>query len=127
MPSIQTEPRDEAQFQTRTERIADSTYVVSVIGEIDLFTGPRFESALLGALDGGAVELVVDLSECGFMDSTGIRILLSINEQFDRSRRPVAVVTDDPKVRQVLELTGVDTIIGLHASRFVALNGADGD
>jgi anti-anti-sigma factor len=73
MPPIQTEQRDEAQFQTHIERLADSTYVVSVIGEIDLFTGPRFESALLGALDGGAVELVIDLSECGFMDSTGIK------------------------------------------------------
>jgi anti-sigma B factor antagonist len=127
MPPIQTEQRDEAQFQTHIERLADSTYVVSVIGEIDLFTGPRFETALLGALDGGAVELVIDLSECGFMDSTGIRILLSVNEQLDRSRRPMAVVTGHPNVRQVLELTGVDTIVGLHASRSAALNGADGD
>ena len=127
MSPIPTEPRDEAQFQTRTERLADSTYVVSVLGEIDLFTGPRLAGALSGALDAGATKLVVDLTECGFMDSTGIRILLMVNDQLDRSHRPVAVVTDNGNVRQVLELTGVDAVVGLHASRSAALNGAASD
>ena len=114
---------DVTEFETRTERLANSTYVVSVAGEIDLFTGPKFRAAVLGALDAGAAELIVDLSECGFMDSTGITILVGANERLNHSSKPVAVVTNDPNVLQVLQITGVDAILGLHPTRSAALNG----
>jgi hypothetical protein len=39
------------EFETRTERVADSTFIVSVAGEIDLSTGPPFSAAVSGALD----------------------------------------------------------------------------
>jgi anti-sigma B factor antagonist len=115
------------QFETRTERLADCTFVVSVAGEIDLFTGPQFENALLGALDAGATALIVDLSACSFMDSTGIRILVKANERLHHSRKPVGVVTDHPNVLQVLQITGMDAIFGLYPSRSAALNGSASD
>jgi anti-anti-sigma factor len=119
--------RGEPEFATRTERLADSTYVVSVAGELDMFSAPPFDAAVQGALDAGASSLIVDLSECGFMDSTGISILVSANARLNHSRKPVAVVTDDPNVRQVLRITGVDIIIGLYPSRAAALAGGEGD
>jgi anti-sigma B factor antagonist len=82
------------EFETRTERVVDSTYIVSVAGEIDLFTGPPFGTALSGALDAGARQLIVDLSECTFMDSTGIGILVRVNERRNHASKPVAVVTE---------------------------------
>ena len=111
------------QFETRTEGLADSTYIVSVAGEIDLFTGPQFRAAVLGALDAGAAALIVDLSECSFMDSTGISVLVGANERLNHSTKPVAVVTDHPGVLQVLQVTGVDAMLGLYPSRSAALNG----
>jgi anti-anti-sigma factor len=110
-------------FKTRTERVGDSTYVVSAAGEIDLGTGPAFKAALRGALDDGATALVVDLGECGFMDSTGITILLRASERLNHSPKSVAVVTDHPNLLTVLKLTGVDAILGLYPSRSAALNG----
>jgi anti-sigma B factor antagonist len=115
------------EFETRTERLADSRYVVSVAGEIDLFTGPPFRAAVFAALDAGAGTLIVDLSECSFMDSTGISILVGANERLNHSAKPLAVVTDDPNVHKVLQITGVDTMFGLYPSRSAAINGDAGD
>jgi anti-sigma B factor antagonist len=113
-----------SQFETQTEGLAGSKYVVSVAGEIDLFTGPQFGAAVLGALDAGATALIVDLSECGFMDSTGIRILLGANHRLKRSTStPVAVVTDHPSVLKLLRITGVDAVLRIHRTRSTALNG----
>lgn len=114
-------------FETRTERVGDSTYVVSVAGEIDLFTGPAFNAALAGAIDAGATALIVDLGECGFMDSTGITILVRARERLNHSPKSVAVVTDHPNLLDVLKLTGVDATLGLYPSRTAALNGGRGD
>jgi anti-sigma B factor antagonist len=115
------------EFETRTERVVDSTYIVSVAGEIDLFTGPPFSTALSGALDAGARQLIVDLSECTFMDSTGIGILVRVNERRNHASKPVAVVTNHPNVLDVLQITGVDAILRLYPSRSAALNGSARD
>jgi anti-sigma B factor antagonist len=110
-------------FQTRTEGLADSTYVVAVAGEIDVLTEPQFSDAVHGAIDAGAARLIVDLSDCGFMDSTGINILLGVNGRLRQSSRPVVVVADHPNVLQVLRLTAVDQVLALYATRSAALNG----
>ena len=110
------------EFGTRTEGLANSTYVVSVAGEIDLFTGPEFSDAVHGVLDAGAATLIIDLSDCGFMDSTGITILLGANERLNESK-PLAVVTDHPNVLQVLRPTGVDAVLGVYPTRAEAVNG----
>jgi anti-sigma B factor antagonist len=122
-----TQPRADLRFETRTERLGDQTYVVSVAGEIDLCTGPMFSAAVLGALDAGATALIVDLSECGFMDSTGISILVEANRRLNHSSKPLAVVTRHPNVRDVLQLTGADAILGLYPSRSAALDGSARD
>jgi anti-sigma B factor antagonist len=111
------------EFQTRTEGLADATYVVAVAGELDLFTAPRFRAALHGALDAGAATLIVDLSACGFMDSTGISILLEAHERLNHASKPLVVVAEHPNVLQVLRLTGVEEAFGLYPTRSAALNG----
>ena len=119
--AVPTQPRDLTEFGARTERVADSTYIVAVTGEIDLFTGPPFSTALHGALDAGAAQLIVDLSECAFIDSTGISILFRANERRNDASRPVAVVANHPNVLQVLQITGLDAILRLCPSRSEAL------
>jgi anti-sigma B factor antagonist len=121
------QPSAATEFETRTQRVADSTYIVSITGEIDLSTGPAFSSALHAALDAGASRLIVDLSECGFMDSTGISILVGANDQLDHSGKPVAVVTNHSHVLRVLQITAVDTILTLYPSRSAALRDGAGD
>jgi anti-sigma B factor antagonist len=116
-----------AQLATRTEQLAGSMYVVSVAGEIDLFTAPPFNAALVGALDAGATALIVDLSDCCFMDSSGLEILIGANKRLNHSGQPVAVVTDHPSVLLPLRITGLDGVLAVHSSRSAALNGHAGD
>jgi anti-anti-sigma factor len=111
------------EFETRTERVADSTYIVSVTGEIDLATGPALSTALHAALDAGATQLIVDLSNCRFMDSTGISILVGANQRLNHSGNPVAVVTGHSSVHPVLQITAVDAMLRLYPTRSAALNG----
>ena len=49
----------------------DGTSVVSVKGELDIFTAPRLSNALAGLVDAGQ-DVVVALGETAFMESTGI-------------------------------------------------------
>jgi anti-sigma B factor antagonist len=51
--------------------------VVTVGGEIDLYTAPQLRNELVESLEAGARRLVIDMSRAEFCDSTGISVLLS--------------------------------------------------
>lgn len=108
----------------RTERLRDGACVVSVAGELDLYTAPEFERQLLGAARKGAAALVVDLLECGFIDSTALGILIKANRCLNGSRTPLTLVIDDRNIRKVFEVMGLDRVFPIYGSRADALTGA---
>lgn len=99
-----------------------SATVLSVKGEIDIATAPELEERLRAATGDGT--LVVDLTEVAFIDSTGLRALLTANEAAsDAGSKLVLVVAEGP-VTKLFDITGVDRIFEVADSRDAAL--ADG-
>ena len=77
------------------------------IGELDLATVPLLERAFDAALrDDDAEVIVVDLTELGFMDSTGIHLLIRMHGVCADSDR-LRVINGSPAVERLLDLTGV--------------------
>lgn len=107
-----------------TEVLPDGTRVVSVLGELDLSTAPEFERELDSALDleprGGGV--VVDLTSCLFMDSTALGVLIAARKRCGDSEDRLSVVAADRNVLKVFEVTGLDRMFAIHASRDAALS-----
>ena len=114
---------DKLELETKTEQLADGTYVVSVAGELDMHTTPAFERELHGALDDGPEALIVDLSACEFFDSTALGVLIGVRKAVADSARALALVAPDAGIRRVFELTGCDELFSLHATRVAAMNG----
>jgi anti-anti-sigma factor len=102
----------DAGLRTEVSFPGDRTAVVSVIGEIDLATVDIVNAAMAGALEREPGRLVFDLSGVGFIDSSGIAVLL-------RARKSVELVQiRDPStaVRRVLEVTGLTEILPIESS-----------
>ena len=87
----------------------DATVHVRLIGELDLVSEPVLTSALTKA-DGRAV--VIELAELAFMDSTGLRALLSAAREIPglKLRGPL-----QPPVQRLLELTQTLPILPFEA------------
>ena len=85
--------------------------VVAVAGELDLRTSPQLEKALVRAFDGGAELVILDLRQIEFMDSTGLRVLLSAHQRAHESGRRFALVRGADQVERVLTLTGVRELL----------------
>ncbi len=77
---------------------------VIVRGELDVATAPELESRLVEAEQTGARSLVLDLSGLGFMDSTGLRVVLGAASRAEQREARFAVMPSRP-VRRLLELT----------------------
>jgi anti-sigma B factor antagonist len=100
----------------RTEQSGEDIVVVSLAGEHDLYTAPRIEAALGGAIASGRAVVVVDLHETTFLDSTVLAILLHARAELTDHRR-LALVCDDPKIKRVFELSGTDRLFEFFTSR----------
>jgi anti-anti-sigma factor len=105
-----------------TERHGES-WVVTVVGDVDLHSAPELRDRLASLGDTGAKHIVVDLSECEFLDSMGLGVLLGAKKRMARDGRELHVVVTSPDVRRIFEITMLDRVLDLHATRAEALNG----
>jgi anti-anti-sigma factor len=85
----------------------DGVATVVVEGELDIATVPVLEGALSDLESGGARTLVLDLRGLRFMDSTGLRALLSARRRAHTAGRRLRLANLQPSVARVFEVTGV--------------------
>ena len=112
-------PADEQLVRIETARIAHAkgeALVVTVAGEIDLYTVDRLRAAVAAVFDqlrDGEV-LVIDLTEVTFLSSQGLQALVEVTWAAQRRREPLPIVVDHtrPVVRPI-EVTGLDEVLAL--------------
>jgi anti-anti-sigma factor len=104
-----------SNFEIETDRV-DGARIVRVRGELDLGTYEQL-GELLVAEAGDGEPLIVDLSECGFIDSSGIRALLIGRRASDEADGgALSIAGPSPQVLRTLEMTGLNGAIPVHAS-----------
>ena len=105
------------------EQLDRATVVVSVKGEVDLATAPALERTLRGVADDQTHEVIVDLTDCTFLDSQGLMALLGTKGRLERSNRRLALVISDARVLQIFRITQFDEPFEIHRSLAAAGNG----
>jgi anti-anti-sigma factor len=109
-----------APFRVQAESNT-SLHTVLVIGELDQSTAPELRTALAEALGEPQGSVLVDLSDCNFIDSTGLSLLVETKRQLTEDERLFGVCCADADVRRLLELTGIDQAVGLFDTRAEAV------
>lgn len=90
---------------------------VAVKGDMDLKTADPLREALDKLLDRYRDRnLLLDLSEVGFVDSSGLGVILGRYRRLSAQGRTIALTGVRPHVRSVLELAGIDSIMSITES-----------
>jgi anti-sigma B factor antagonist len=95
-------------------RTSGSRTDLAVTGEVDLASVDVLRSAVFAALEAGATELVIDLSETEFIDSAGLHLLVDTEREVDRLRGRLAIVCPPGPMRRVFDITGLAAMLPLH-------------
>lgn len=97
--------------------------VLTVRGELDMSAAPELERRLEESLSTPDASILLDLTGCEFIDSTGIALIVRtwqrLQEGGDGGR--LALCSGNHQVRRLLEITGVGSSIPLHEGRDAAL------
>lgn len=108
-------------FDIQTEPISDHAFVVSPTGEVDLYVAPELKQQLLELVERGATAVIVDLSDVTFVDSTALGVLIGTVRRLRANDGQLSVVCRDPNVGRTFELTGLDRVFAIHATREQAI------
>jgi anti-sigma B factor antagonist/stage II sporulation protein AA (anti-sigma F factor antagonist) len=88
---------------------------VALHGELDLRYAPALERRLLALLQLPLTEMVVDLTELSFIDSTGLTSLVRARHAADEARIAFTVCHATERVEWMLALIGLEPL-ALHAA-----------
>jgi anti-sigma B factor antagonist len=108
-----TPSADIPQFEIDSGPGPEGVYVVRVAGEADMSHEEELRAELRKAVGANAEGIVVDLTECEFIDSTGVRALLLSREAQESEKGPdsVAVAASSEQIIRILSVMGVDRVI----------------
>jgi anti-sigma B factor antagonist len=106
-------------------RFHDDHTVVTVAGEIDLYTAPRLHGEIAAVLAAGMpARVVIDMSGVEFCDSTGINVLLSCLRRARERGGELEIASPKPAVRKILQVTGLDSVFTLADAKAAGLSGS---
>ncbi len=106
-----------APFETSSAEV-DGVCVVAVRGELDLSTAPDLEGPLEAAIGGDGGSVLIDLTECEFIDSTGIALIVRSWQRVEgNGNGHLGICGPNEQVRRVLDVSGLDQSIPVHGSR----------
>jgi anti-sigma B factor antagonist len=104
-------------FSVRTEQLAGDAYLIALTGEVDLYTAPEFKQELLDAIAKGAKHVVVDLSGTTFIDSTTLGVLVGGVKRLRTNDGQLSLICSDRNITKIFEITGLDRVFTIHATR----------
>jgi anti-anti-sigma factor len=115
-------PVSPAPFEATAEMLEDSVRVIGIRGELDLSSAPDLEPALEEAVAAGDASVLIDLTDCEFIDSTGIALIVRAWQRIDsEGDGRMVICCGNHQVSRVLEITGLEHSISIHPSREQAL------
>ena len=99
-----------------TTRAIDDHTVVSVAGEIDVYTAPQLREKLIDLVDAGDHRIVVDMREVEFLDSTGLGVLVGTLKRVNSAHGSLSLVCAQERILKIFRITGLERVFTIAAS-----------
>jgi len=119
-PTTERSPKPGELRITRMD-LDDGRCVVTVAGEMDKQTAPRLVKSLEQVGSSDAPAIIVDLTGCSFIDSSGLGALVGARKLFRASGRQLVLVASGRQILGAFELTGLDSLFKIYPSLATAL------
>ncbi|HEY2053281.1 MAG TPA: STAS domain-containing protein [Solirubrobacterales bacterium] len=111
-----------APFQASASELEGGIRLLEVNGELDLSTATQLEGPLEAAVESPAASVLIDLTDCTFIDSTGIAMVVRAWQRVDAGagnggEGGLVLACQNEQVRRVLEVTGLEHSLRVFGTR----------
>ncbi|HEX2805487.1 MAG TPA: STAS domain-containing protein [Kineosporiaceae bacterium] len=99
-----------------TSSVHQGRRIVRVTGEVDVNTGPKLRDHLLALVAGGEHDIVVDLSEVSFLDSSGLGVLVMVHKRIRTAGGALRLAGCQPEVVSIFHVTALDRVMEMYST-----------
>ena len=92
----------------------DGIEVVDVGGEIDIYTAPRLRELLIDLVSKNNYQLIVNLDKVGFLDSTGLGVLVGGLKRVRPHDGSLDLVCTQERILKIFRITGLTKVFGIY-------------
>jgi anti-sigma B factor antagonist len=92
----------------------DGIEVIDVQGEIDIYTAPRLRELLIDLVSNTSYQLVVNLDKVGFLDSTGLGVLVGGLRRVRAHDGSLDLVCTREPILKIFRITGLTEVFGIY-------------
>lgn len=103
------------ELDIKTEH-ANGNCVITVAGEVDVYTSPTLKREIAQVMDDGCENVIVDLEKIGFIDSSGLGVLVSALRTVKEQGGTMRLVCTSDSILKIFRITGLDKVFPLFAS-----------
>lgn len=95
--------------------------VLSISGDVDLYSSPDVRKELISLTDKKVKNILVDLNEVSYMDSSGVATLVEGLQQIGKYKGKLVLFGLHSVVKEVFELSRLDKVFEIYPDRETAL------
>lgn len=106
-----------------SQQMDEQTAVLSIGGEVDLYTVPQLKEEILELIERGVRRLVVNLSDTQYLDSTALGALIGGLKRLREREGELRLASPQPRIRKLLEITRLHNVFDVCDSVSDALKG----
>ena len=118
---------NEVSITIHTKQVNEHCATIALAGRLDASNARTLKESLEQLIDGGTIQLVVDLTQVPFIDSAGLAALVSTLKATRRVGGNVLLSGVQPQARTVFSLTMLDQVFAIHPSIEAALVSLEAD
>ena len=116
-------PAEQPNYNVEHDPV-EGALLVTASGELDLAAAPRLATVLSIATQGAEPNVVLDLADVDFIDSTALGAIMHASTEAEAVGKQMLVVALDGPVRRLLEITNLTGRFRVYPSRADALAAA---
>jgi anti-sigma B factor antagonist len=101
-------------FSVSTSNPRPGVCVVTLEGEVDVYTSPRLKQELIDLLGKGNTHLIVNLDEVKYLDSTGLGVLIGALKRTRERDGDLKIACANQRILRIFDITGLTKIFEIH-------------
>lgn len=90
--------------------------VITVSGEIDVYTAPKLREKLISLVEEGSYQLIADMEGVEFLDSTGLGVLVGGLKRVRAHDGWIDLVCTQSRILRIFKITGLNKVFSIYSS-----------
>ena len=108
-------------IKVSTKSIENVAEQIDISGQIDVYTSPKVKEAVNALISGGAYNLIVNLEQVRYIDSTGLGVLIGALKKVREHNGHIFLVCVDQQIKKVFTITGLVKIFRIFDTNEAAI------